>query len=532
MELLGTSVIGSGRAEASGRGVSVIAPATGEALAPAYHPATAEEVERALALADRAAPEYRRLGPERRAELLRAIADGIEAARDAIVARAMQETALPEARLVGEVGRTTGQLGLFARVVEEGHWVDARIDRGDPSRKPVPKPDVRSMLEPLGPVAVFSSSNFPLAFSVAGGDTASALAAGCPVIVKAHQGHPGTSELVALVVQEAARRLSMPEGVFSLLYGPGREVGMALVKDPRVKAVGFTGSRSGGRALMDAAAARPAPIPVYAEMGSVNPVFLLPEAVAARGESIATGLHGSVTLGVGQFCTNPGLVFLTEGPAGDALVAKLGELMAATPAGAMLTGDICRAYAKGVEAFASTEGVRVVARGSSEGAGLRGGTALFETDAATFLGKPSLLEEVFGPATLVVRCGGLDAMMAAARAVDGQLTATVHVEGADWESAGELVEILKTKAGRVVFNGYPTGVEVCDAMHHGGPYPATSDGMSTSVGTRAIRRFARPVCYQNAPEALLPPELREENPRGLSRLEDGTIAAGFLKPGS
>ncbi|GIW86593.1 MAG: 2,5-dioxovalerate dehydrogenase [Isosphaeraceae bacterium] len=526
MELMGTSLIGYGRGGVDGAPVRVKDPATGESLEPVYRVATPEEIDRAVALADRAAGLYRREPAVRRVALLRAIADGIEANRDEIVGRAMRETALTEARLVGELGRTTGQLRLFARVVEEGHWVDARIDHADPERKPVPKPDVRSMLEPLGTVVVFSSSNFPLAFSVAGGDTASALAAGCPVIVKAHQGHLGTSELVGLVVQEAAQRLGFAEGVFSLLFGSGRELGMALVKDPRVKAVGFTGSRSGGRALMDAAAARPVPIPVYAEMGSVNPVFVLPGAVAARGEVIAERLHGSVTLGVGQFCTNPGLVFVPEGQAGDRLVARLGELMAATPAGVMLTEDICRAYREGVETVAKLPGVRLVARGPREGAGLRGGTALFETDAASFLANRALGEEVFGPATLVVRCAGLEAMLESARVLEGQLTASVHGEADDWAGATELVDVLKSKVGRLVFNGLPTGVEVCEAMHHGGPYPATSDGISTSVGTRAIRRFARPVCYQDAPEPLLPEELRENNPRGLVRLVDGVIRLG------
>ena len=525
MKLEGLSIIGYGRILPSGKPTPAVNPATGAALEPGYFHATAADVEGAVQLAAKAFAEYGHWPAARRAKLLRRIADLIEANAPAIQERANQETALPPARLQGETARTCGQLRLFASLIESGWWLDARIDRGDPQRKPVPKPDVRSLLAPLGPVVVFSSSNFPLAFSVAGGDTAAALAAGCPVIVKPHHGHPGTSELVGLAVQQAARECGAPDGVFSMLYGAGREVGIALVKHPLVSAVGFTGSRSGGRALMDAAAARPTPIPVYAEMGSINPVFLLPGALQQNAETVASGLQASVTLGVGQFCTNPGLVFAENNSVTDAFLSQLQALMASTPAGTMLTAGLCAAYRKGVERFAAASGVRRAAGG---GAGSAGGNAqadaaLFVTSGETFLNNRGLMDEVFGPSTLVVQCGSREQMLQAARALEGQLTATVHGTSEDLAANRELISILETKAGRLIFNGFPTGVEVCHAMTHGGPYPATADGRSTSVGTRAIERFARPVCYQNFPDAALPDELKDSNPLGIWRLVDGQM---------
>lgn len=521
MQLQGTSLIGFTRATpGSGSQVSIQA-ATGDALGPDFHFASAADVDRATALAATAFASLGLSDGKTRAALLRRIADLIQENTAALVERGNLETGLPEARLQGEIGRTTGQLRLFATVAEEGSWVDARIDHADPERKPVPKPDVRSMFRPLGPVAVFSSSNFPFAFSVAGGDTASALAAGCPVIVKAHQGHLGTSEMTGLLVQQAVRELGLPEGTFSLLFGPGRETGVALVTDPRIKAVGFTGSTAGGRALMDAAAARPEPIPVYAEMGSVNPVFMLPDALASRSDALATGLHASVTLGVGQFCTNPGLVFAVDSPALDAFLAKVGELIAATPPGVMLTPSICSEYAASTQRTASAAGVTCLASAPAAGA-TQGCAMLFSTDLATFLAKPELLHEMFGPATLVVRCPDVAAFSCAAAAVPGQLTATVHGTPEELAAAADLLDAAAAIAGRVIINGFPTGVEVCHAMNHGGPYPATADGRSTSVGTRAIHRFARPVCYQDFPDALLPTSLQEANPDGLKRLVDGT----------
>ena len=528
LTLQGLSMVGYSRVKPSGSPTPALNPATAADLSPGYHWATSQDVGRAAALADSAFKSYSRWPAKRRAKLLRRIADLFEANAAKIIERANLETALAAARLQGESARTCGQLRLFASLIEEGWWLDARIDHGDPNRKPLPKPDVRSMLAPLGPVAVFSSSNFPLAFSVAGGDTASALAAGCPIIVKPHQGHLGTSELVGLIIAEAARECEAPEGIFSIVYGPGRQTGMQLVKHPAIKAVGFTGSRAGGRALMDAAAARPHPIPVYAEMGSINPVFFLSQAMAKSADALATGLHASVTLGVGQFCTNPGLIFIESGPAAEPFLKKLSELMQATSPGTMLTPSICEEYHSGVQRFAKLPGVQVVggANAGANPAGQHAATAaLFMTDAETFLKTPALLEEVFGPSTLVVQCVSRSEMLAAAAALDGQLTATLHGTNEDLAANRELVEILQTKAGRLLCNGFPTGVEVCHAMNHGGPYPATADGRSTSVGTRAIQRFARPVCFQNFPEAELPDELKEANPLGLLRLVDGKWGA-------
>ena len=517
--------LGHGRVKPAGKPTPAVNPATGATLKPGYFWAAPADVEHAAALAARAFAEYGRWPAKRRAALLRRIAELFETHAPAIQERAQQETALPLARLQSETTRTCGQLRLFATLIEEGWWCDARIDHADPNRKPLPNPDMRSLLVPLGPAVVFSSSNFPFAFSVAGGDTASALAAGCPVIVKPHQGHPGASELVGLVVQQAARDCNAPEGIFSLLFGPGRDIGMALVKHPLVKAVGFTGSRAGGRALMDAAAARPEPIPVYAEMGSINPVFLLPGALQEGAGTIASGLQASVTLGVGQFCTNPGLVFVENSAAAQTFLQNLEAAMAATPPGTMLTADLCVSYHSGVEKFLKTPGVRrVVGINADTGAGkTQAGAALFVTDAETFLGNTSLMDEVFGPSTLVVQCHSRSQMLAAARQLEGQLTATVHGTPADFAASRDLLAVLETKAGRLVCNGFPTGVEVCHAMTHGGPYPATADGRSTSVGTRAIERFVRPVCYQNFPDAALPEELKEPNPLNLWRLVDGKL---------
>jgi len=518
-------MVGRKRVKPSGQAVSYANPATGAPLELAYYHATTRDAGRAVQLAARAFAEYGRWPGRRKAALLRRIAELFEANAAAIQERAHLETALPPGRLQAETARTCGQLRLFAALVEEGSWVGARIDHADPDRKPAPKPDVRMMSVPMGPVVVFSSSNFPLAFSVAGGDTAAALAAGCPVVVKAHQGHPGTSEMVAQLIQQAAADCSAPEGVFSMLYGAGAKVGLALVKNPAVKAVGFTGSRSGGRALMNAAARRPEPIPVYAEMGSINPVFLLPEALQQKPEELAAGLLGSFTLGTGQFCTKPGLVFLEDGPAAQIFLRRLESLAAATPPGAMLTPGLCAAFREGVEKFAKIPGVRrAVAVNAGPGPGqAQAGASVFVTDAANFLANPGLMEEVFGPSTLVVTCASRHQMIAAAQQLEGQLTATVHATSGDIGAGRDLLTVLEGKAGRLVCNAFPTGVEVCHAMVHGGPYPATADGRSTSVGTLAIHRFVRPVCYQGFPDAALPEELQEANPLGINRLVDGKI---------
>ena len=520
MELTGRSIIGSKRGEASEGTLHGFNPATGETLPPAYHPASIEEVDQAAQLADWAFPSFSQTDGAHRALFLRQIADNIEALGDTLITRATQETGLPDGRIRSETGRTCSQLRLFADVVDEGSWVDARIDRANPTRTPLPKPDVRSMLRPLGPVVVFGASNFPLAFSVAGGDTASALAAGNPVIAKAHHAHPGTSELVGLAVSQAVRQCELHEGVFSLIYGSGREVGTALVKHPLIKAGGFTGSRSGGRALFDAASSRPEPIPFYAEMSSVNPVVILPEAVKLRGEQIATGLHASVTLGAGQFCTNPGLVFMLASPETDKFIEKVGELLMTTGEQTMLTPGIRSSYETGV--LGRGAGAATVMQKLAESQ-CGASPALFRIDTSGFLANQTLSEEIFGPTTLIVTYTNQEELYELLRSLEGQLTATVHGTEEELLANRDLIEVLQTKAGRLLFNGFPTGVEVCHAMVHGGPYPATSDGRSTSVGTRAIFRFTRQVCYQGFPNSALPDELKEENPLNIWRLVDGNL---------
>ena len=518
--LLGRSIIGSGRGDARDGGARASNPATGEHLEPAFAEADPAEIDRAVALAAEAAVPFGKLSGRSKALFLRTVAAEIEALGDTLVDRVTSETALPAARIEGERGRTCGQLRMFADLVEDGSWVDARIDHAAPDRQPVPKPDTRSMLRPIGPVVVFCASNFPLAFSVAGGDTASALAAGNPIIVKAHSAHPGTAELVGNAVRAAVEKCGLPEGVFSLLFGGGRTVGAALVKDSRVKAVGFTGSRAAGRALMDLAAAREEPIPVYAEMSSINPVFVLPGAMAERGEAIATGLHGSVTLGVGQFCTNPGLV-MTGSAISEGFLKTLAKLMGETAAATMLTSGICDAYRAGVDRLAAVDGVEALSVGAGEENSA--GAAVFRTDAATFLRGGGIDDEVFGPATLVVTHEGREQMLELARSLEGQLTATLHGTEDDLREFADLVQVLETRVGRLVVNGFPTGVEVNHSIVHGGPYPATSDGRSTSVGTQAIYRFSRPVCYQGFPQSALPDELTDANPLGVRQLVDGEL---------
>jgi len=515
LELRGVSLVAGQPVGAGGETFCGFNPVDGAELEPVYRSATGVEVEAAVAAAVAAAPVFAATSGKERGRLLRAIADGIDGAAEALIARAMLETALPRPRLTGEVGRTSGQLRLFAGVVEEGSWVMARVDTADPARTP-PKPDVRSMLRPLGPVVVFGASNFPLAFSVAGGDTASALAAGNPVIVKAHPAHPGTGELVGQIVSAAVAECGLPSGTFSLLFDKGYEVGAALVGHPEVKAVGFTGSFRGGRALMDLAAKREVPIAVYAEMGSTNPVFILAEALASRGEELATGLHGSFTLGAGQFCTKPGLVFAEAAGAG-AFTEKLRAATSAGGAFSMLTEGIAKLYKKET---AERIGLKT-AEGAAVGAGFGAQAALFETTWEELAARPELAEEVFGPETLLVACKDQASMLEAARGLKGHLTATILGTEKDLAENTELLGILETKVGRVIFNAFPTGVEVNHAMVHGGPYPATSDGRSTSVGSQAIFRFARPVAYQGMPQAALPEALRDENPLGIPRLWNG-----------
>ncbi|MGH9543426.1 MAG: aldehyde dehydrogenase (NADP(+)) [Terriglobales bacterium] len=512
--ITGRSFWGSERGTATGEPFFATDPASGERLEPAFHSTNPEEVDRAARRAAEAASEFGRWTGRDKARLLRAIAARLEATGEEVVERASRETALSPARLRNELARTTNQLRLFADLVEEGSWVEARWDRPRPA--PTIQSDLRSMLRPLGPVAVFGASNFPLAFSVAGGDTAAALAAGNPVLAKAHPAHPGTSELAGLAIAAAARECGAPEGTFSLLFDSATAAGAALVRHPAVRAVAFTGSLAGGRALMGLAAARPEPIPVFAEMGSVNPVFLLPGALREKGSEIIAGLYASVTLGGGQFCTKPGLVIAPAEQAAE-VERQLGARLAQDPAFTLLTRGIARAYAAGVDARASWQAARSPTKAGTD---FQANATLFKTSAAELLRQPRLSEELFGPAAMLVAAAPGE-MLAVARGLAGHLTATIHGNDADLRQAGELVAVLERKVGRLVINGFPTGVAVSHAMVHGGPYPATSDSRSTSVGTRAITRFARPVCYQDAPESLLPAELQADNPLGIWRLVDG-----------
>ncbi|BBH44854.1 aldehyde dehydrogenase (NADP(+)) [Pseudomonas sp. KU43P] len=521
MTLTGNLLIGQRAVTGSQAAIRAIDPATNQALEPAYAGGTGEHVAQACALAWAAFDPYRETSPEQRAVFLETIAEQIEALGDALIDRAVAESGLPKARILGERGRTCTQLRTFARVVRDGEWLDVRVDNRLPERQPLPRADLRQRKVALGPVAVFGASNFPLAFSVAGGDTASALAAGCPVVVKAHGAHPGTSELVGQAVARAVKRCGLPEGVFSLLYGAGREVGIALVSDPRIKAVGFTGSRSGGIALCQAAQARPEPIPVYAEMSSINPVFLFDAALQARAEALAQGFVASLTQGAGQFCTNPGLVIARQGPALQRFITTAAEHVRQAAAQTMLTPGIHGAYAAGVAALADNAHAQVAASGLPQQGPNQCQAQLFVTQANAFLADPALQAEVFGAASLVVACETEEQVRQLAEHLEGQLTATLHLDDGDLDSARALLPTLERKAGRILVNGWPTGVEVCDAMVHGGPFPATSDARSTSVGTAAVLRFLRPVCYQDFPDGLLPQALRHDNPLRLRRLLDG-----------
>ncbi len=502
-----------------------IDPATGQQLEPAFSSASSAQVDRAAQLAAEASPVFGSLPGAARAIFLRTIAAGIEADGAAIVDRAHQETGLLEVRLKGELARTANQLRAFAALLEEGSWVQARIDTADPDRKPLPKPDIRSISKPLGPVVVFGASNLPLAFSVAGGDTASAFAAGNPVIVKAHPAHPGTSELVGRVIQRSVHDCGLPQGTFSLLFDRGIDVGVQLVTHPLVKAVGFTGSVAGGTALMRLASSRPVPIPCYAEMGSTNPVFILPGAMRERLSAIATGLQASFTLNSGQFCTKPGLVFLPPIDESRQFSAEMQSGVEQMQPQTLLNPGIAGKYATAVAHRTQGETSRLLATSSKSesGTACQQPVSLFESDVSAYLGDPSLGEEVFGPTTLLLTYGSREQMLAAAEALEGHLTATIHGTEQDLAEHRDLVAVLESKVGRLIFNGFPTGVEVCHSMVHGGPFPATSDGRSTSVGTQAIFRFVRPFCYQNFPHSALPDELKDSNPLGIMRMVNGTL---------
>jgi len=517
----GFSFLGNERGTASGADFRALNPATGESLEPAYVSASSADVERAVELAVDAFAVFTQIGGKARAALLRRIADRLDQLREPIAQRAHLETALPMPRLLGEVGRTSGQLRLFASVIEEGSWVEARIDPALPDRQPLPRPALRSMLRPLGPVAIFGASNFPIAFSAAGGDTASALAAGCPVIFKAHPAHPGTSELVAEAIQEAIASEGLPAGVYSLLFDAGVEVGAALVRHPRIEAVAFTGSLRAGRTLMDIAAARPRPIPCFTEMSSGNPLFVLPGALRHDTESLARNLFNSFTLGAGQFCTKPGIVFVLEQPETNAFVDHLVRLVADAQPYTLLTPGIAKAYHHAATERTHQATLAAASEAGSSEPACPALAQLFTVTLDEFLKQPRLAEEIFGPATLLVRCPSLADFPLAAESLEGHLTATIAGTEQELAAQPELIRILTQKAGRVLFNGFPTGVEVSHAMVHGGPYPAASDARFTSVGSQAIFRFVRPVCFQGFPDALVPAELQAANPLGILRLVDG-----------
>ncbi|HEU5079682.1 MAG TPA: aldehyde dehydrogenase (NADP(+)) [Opitutaceae bacterium] len=540
MKLHGLSIVAGQPVQSRGAGYRAIDPTSGLPLEPEFYEASEGDVDRAILSAAENFAELRRTPDETRARFLEEIARQIEQLGDDLLRRINAETALPLARLQSERARTCAQLRLFAGVVRDGSWVDARIDTALPDRQPLPRPDLRRMLVGLGPVVVLGASNFPLAFSVAGGDTASAFAAGCPVVAKAHPAHPGTSELVAEAIAAAARAVGLTPGIFSLIHG-GPEVAQALVRHPATAAVAFTGSYQAGRALCDVAAARPHPIPVFAEMSGLNPVFILPEALRQRGAAIAQGLFASVTLGVGQFCTKPGIVFLQRGPDADAFIAQLTAAAKDAAGGVMLTPKIAEHFLEARQKILEEPDVSVLkinnvkdesrsgrsggnVSQNAEGFGaaekqVRPSIAL--TTAAQFVKSDVLRREAFGPFSLLVLVDSAADFATCANHLEGQLTATVHEANSELAAHAALLHVLERKVGRMLINGFPTGVEVSPAMQHGGPFPAASDPRFTSVGTAALLRFARPICYQGFPDALLPEALKNSNPRKLLRMVNG-----------
>lgn len=520
MALTGELFIGTAR-EKTSETFSAVDPATGKTLEPAFSAAGAAHAERACTLAAEAARPFEEAGPEKRAQFLETIGETIMALGDELLERANAESGLPLARLTGERGRTVNQLKLFAAELRDGAWMGVRIDPAMPDREPLPRPDLRMRKKPLGPAVVFGASNFPLAFSVAGGDTASALAAGCPVVVKGHPAHPGTCELIAGAIVDAAIKLGFPEGVFSMLNGPSYALGQALVADPRIKAVGFTGSRQGGLALMKIAREREEPIPVYAEMSAINPVILMPDALKQNAEKLGQGFVGSLTMGAGQFCTNPGLVIAIDSPDLARFIDAAKEAAQAAAPQVMLTEGIHKAYEEGASRLAGAPGVETLARGPKAEGCNRGEAAFFSVSADDFIKNADFSREVFGAASVLIRCRDADALARVLKTLEGQLTVTLHMTDADAAQAEKLIPVLEEKAGRLLANGWPTGVEVCHAMVHGGPFPATSDARTTSVGTLAIDRWLRPVCYQDFPEALLPDALKGNGPDGAVRRLDG-----------
>lgn len=520
--LKGFNLIGSRESAKGEKTLQAFSPVQQSPLPENFYIATEAEVNEAAALAEKAFPIYSKCTAEQKAVFLETIADEIMALGDELIKRAMAESGLPEARLTGERGRTTGQLKLFASLLREGSWVEAVIDEAMPARQPLPRADLRKMLVPIGPVAVFGASNFPFAFSTSGGDTASALAAGNPVIVKAHESHLGTNEMMATAIKNAVLKTNMPEGVFSFVIGEGPVTGMQLVKHPAIKAVGFTGSYRAGMAIYKAATLeRAVPIPVYAEMSSINPVLLLPNQLKSNTPGIAAQLAGSITLGVGQFCTNPGLIFLLEDETTAGFIDALKEKLSAVPAGIMLNKNVCSNYYAARTNAIKEQHVTLLHEGADESSSTKGSPALLKVKAADFVANPNLQNEIFGPASLLIVCTDKHDMLQALQTLHGQLTGTVMGNDVDFKSFTDCINALSQKVGRLVYNGVPTGVEVCHAMVHGGPFPATTDARSTSVGADAIKRFVRPFCWQDCPQELLPVELKDGNPAGIMRKVNG-----------
>jgi 2,5-dioxopentanoate dehydrogenase len=532
MTLIGHSLIAGQPAAGNGKTAHGYNPATNERLEPAYTLLTEDQLKAATAAAAAAYASFSTLDPETHAGFLEAIADNIEALGEELIIRAGQESGLPAARLQGERARTTGQLRLFAGVVRQGDFRGVRIDPALPDRTPAPRVDIRQRQIPLGPVAVFGASNFPLAFSTAGGDTASALAAGCPVVFKAHNAHPGTGELVGQAIVKAVRDFGLHPGVFSLVYGPGSSIGQALVADPAIKAVGFTGSQSAGIALMRTAAARPEPIPVYAEMSSLNPVFVFAGALKGDVDALAQQYVAAVTGSSGQLCTSPGLLFAPVGEAGDRLADAVGRAVSACAGQTMLTEGIAAAWTSGADALAAAANVGVLGRGITGATENAPAPAIFGTGIGDFVANHVLHQEIFGAASLVIRYSSTAELLEAIGKLEGQLTASLQLTEADYPTAAPLIPALEQKVGRIIVNGWPTGVEVGHAMVHGGPFPATSDSRTTSVGTLAINRFLRPVAYQNLPQELLPAALQDANPWQLNRRVDGTVVAADAEVGA
>lgn len=527
--LRGCNLIGQTESNEGDQSLLAFSTVTRSVLPENFFIATTREINNAVLKAEIAFEVYKNITGEIKAILLDTIAEEIMAVGDDLIQRAILETGLQEARLIGERGRTIGQLKLFADLLREGSWVEAVIDTALPYRKPFPRADIRKMQVPIGPVVVFGASNFPFAFSTAGGDTASALAAGNPVIVKAHASHLGTNELVAMAINNAAKKCNMPDGVFSFVIGPGAETGMQLVKHPGVKAVGFTGSYKGGMAIYKAAVnEREIPIPVYAEMSSINPVLLLPSKLKRDATTLAEQIAGSVTLGIGQFCTNPGLIFLIEDESADVFIKKFTEVLSNESPATMLNSDVCLNYYKSRGIIAEQNGVITLLKGNDFSEVYQGSTALFLTNARDFINNPKLQNEMFGPATLLVKCKHALELLQAIESLHGQLTGTVIADNADISNYLKCIDVLYAKVGRIVYNGVPTGVEVCQAMVHGGPFPSTTDSRTTSVGADAIKRFVRPLCLQDCPDEYLPEALRNENPLNLMRKVNGSYTRESL----